>query len=171
MIQTTGNAGPNIPDASKERDNKGASGFSRIYSIVFLVCKASGGWRPVIDLKQLNAHIFAPHFRMSNIGSVPSTVRKEDFAFKINRSEECLLLCTNPSRQLEVPTLCIREQSLQFRVLQFGLNTAPSGIYLSGAHSGSLPSLSRDISNPISQRLVIHTTQTIKFCFATSLSF
>ena len=27
----------------------------------FLVRKASEGWCPVIDLKQLNAHIFAPH--------------------------------------------------------------------------------------------------------------
>ena len=36
----------------------------RFYSNVFLVCKASRGWRPVIDLKSLNAHILAPHFRM-----------------------------------------------------------------------------------------------------------
>ena len=32
------------------------------YSNVFLLRKASGGWRPVIDLKSLNAHIHAPHF-------------------------------------------------------------------------------------------------------------
>ena len=30
------------------------------YSNVFLVRKASGGWRPVIDLKQLNHHIDTP---------------------------------------------------------------------------------------------------------------
>ena len=34
------------------------------YSNIFMVRKASGGWRPVIDLKSLNAHIYAPHFRM-----------------------------------------------------------------------------------------------------------
>ena len=40
--------------------------------------KASGGWRPVIDLKQLNHHIDAPHFRMHNISSVLSTVEKKE---------------------------------------------------------------------------------------------
>ena len=35
-----------------------------LYSTLFLFRKASGGWRPVTDLKQLNTHIDAPHFRM-----------------------------------------------------------------------------------------------------------
>ena len=35
-----------------------------------MVRKASGGWRPVIDLKQLNHHIDAPHFR---------TTKQQDF--------------------------------------------------------------------------------------------
>ena len=47
------------------------------YSNVFLVRKASGGWRPVIDLKNLNAHIHAPHFRMFTTSSVLSSVEKE----------------------------------------------------------------------------------------------
>ena len=45
------------------------------YSNVFLVRKASGGWHPVIDLKSLNAHIWAPHFRMYTTSSVLSTGR------------------------------------------------------------------------------------------------
>ena len=48
------------------------------YSNVFLVRKASGGWRPIIDLKNLNAHIHAPHFRMFTTNSVLSSVRKGD---------------------------------------------------------------------------------------------
>ena len=47
------------------------------YSNVFLVYKASGGWRPVIDSKQLNHHIDAPHFCMHTISSVLSTVEEE----------------------------------------------------------------------------------------------
>ena len=43
-----------------------------------MVRKASGGWRPVIDLKQLNHHIDAPHFRMHTISSVLSTVKKRN---------------------------------------------------------------------------------------------
>ena len=47
------------------------------YSNVFLVRKASG-WCPVIDLKSLNTHIWAPHFRMFTTSSVLSTVPKGD---------------------------------------------------------------------------------------------
>ena len=54
------------------------------YSNVFLIRKASGGWRPVIDLKNLNAHIHAPHFRMFTTNSVLSSVRKGDYVFKID---------------------------------------------------------------------------------------
>ena len=53
------------------------------YLNVFLVRKASGGWRPVIDLKQLNHHIDAPHFRMHTISSVLNTVERGDYTFKI----------------------------------------------------------------------------------------
>ena len=78
----SGYVGTNIPYASEERDNRGASQFPRILLNIYLVRKASGGWCPVIDLKSLNAHIYAPHFRMFNISSVLSTVRKGDYAFK-----------------------------------------------------------------------------------------
>ena len=54
------------------------------YSNLFLVRKASGGWRPVIDLKRLNTYIHAPHFHMFTISSVLSTIRKGDYAFKID---------------------------------------------------------------------------------------
>ena len=54
------------------------------YSNVFLVHKALGGWCRVIDLKQLNTHIYTSHFRMHTISSVLSTIEKEDYVFKID---------------------------------------------------------------------------------------
>ena len=51
------------------------------YLNAFMVRKASGGWHPFIDLKQLNHHIDAPHFCMHTISSVLSTVKKGDYAF------------------------------------------------------------------------------------------
>ena len=54
------------------------------YSNVFLVQKASGGWRQVIELKRLNAHIYAPHFRMFTISLVLSIVRKGDCTSQID---------------------------------------------------------------------------------------
>ena len=49
-------------DASEEHDYGAAN--SRIFSYVFLVHRASGGWQSVIDLKHLNAHLDAASFRM-----------------------------------------------------------------------------------------------------------
>ena len=75
--ENSGNARANIPDASEECDNRGASGFSRIVFKRF-PGKASGVWHSVIDLKQLNAYIYAPH----TISFVLSTVPKGDYTFK-----------------------------------------------------------------------------------------
>ena len=52
------------------------------YANMFLVRKSSGEWRPVIDLKGLKAHIFAPHFQMFSISPVLTTVRKRDYGSK-----------------------------------------------------------------------------------------
>ena len=96
------------------------------YSNVFLVHKASGGWRPVIDLKSLKAHISAPHFRMSTTGSVLSTVRKGDYAFKIDLQDAYfhvpVLILPGSRKYLR---FAFKNKVYQFRVLPFGLNTAP----------------------------------------------
>ena len=73
-----------------------------LYSNVFLVCKSSGGWCPVIDLKQLNAHIFTPHFLICTISSVLSTVwiRKGDYEFKTDLQDVYLPIQTAGSTYL-----------------------------------------------------------------------
>ena len=68
-----------------------------LYSNVFLVRKASGGWRPVIDLKNLNGHIHAPHFRMFTTSSVLSSVRKGDYAFNIDLQDAYFHVPIHPS--------------------------------------------------------------------------
>ena len=72
VLEDPGNARANIPNASYPPDTPG------FYSNVFLVHNASGGWHPVIDLKQLNAHIYTPDFRMHTVSSVLSTVKRGD---------------------------------------------------------------------------------------------
>ena len=47
--RSTGNKRANIPDASEERDNRDSPEFYSNVSFHFLLRKASGGWRPVID--------------------------------------------------------------------------------------------------------------------------
>ena len=36
----------------------------RLTSPLFVVPKSGGGWRPIIDLRQLNQYIDSPHFKM-----------------------------------------------------------------------------------------------------------
>ena len=90
------------------------------YSNIFLVHKASGGWHPVIDLKQLNNHINAPHFCMHTISSVLSMVERGQ-----NRSAGCVLSCTNTSGLRKYLRFSFKNKVYQFQVLSFSLNTAP----------------------------------------------
>ena len=94
------------------------------YSNVFLVRKASGGWRPVIDLKNLNSHIHAPHFRMFTTSSVLSSVEKGDYAFKIDLQDAYFHVPIHPSSRKYL-RFAFENRVYQFRVLPFGLNTAP----------------------------------------------
>ena len=59
-------------------------------------------------------------------------------------------MCTNTSRQQEVPMLCLQKQGISIPSTYLRSQHFPSGIYLSEAHSGSLPPSSREISNSIS---------------------
>ena len=94
------------------------------YSNVFLVRKASGGWPPVIDLKNLNAHIHAPHFRMFTTSSVLSSVEKGDYAFKIDLQDAYFHVPIHPSSRKYL-RFAFENRVYQFQVLPFGLNTAP----------------------------------------------
>ena len=101
------------------------------YSNVFLVRKASGRWRPVIDLKSLNAHILAPHFRMFTTSSVLSTVRKGDYAFKIDLQDAYFHVPIHPSSR----KVCFRKQGLSV-----------SGTPLLSEHSPSVTRLGHKVT-------------------------
>ena len=94
------------------------------YSNIFLVRKASGGGRPVIDLKNLNAHIHAPHFRRFMTSSVLSSIRKGDYAFKIDLQDAYFQVPIHPSSRKYL-RFAFENKVYQFQVLPFGLNTAP----------------------------------------------
>ena len=119
-----GHAGTNFPYAPKERDNGVPPNSPGFYSHVFLVRKASGGWRPVIDLKSLNAHIHTPHFRMFTTKSVLSFVQRGDYAFKIDLQDAYFHVPIHPSSRKYL-RFALENRVYQFQVLPFGLNTAP----------------------------------------------
>ena len=102
-----GHAGTDQPHAPKERNNRGASEFIR-----------------VIDLKNLNAHIHAPHFCMFTTNSVLSSIRKGDYAFKIDLQDAYFHVPIHPSSR-KCLRFAFENKVYQFQVLPFGLN--PSG--------------------------------------------
>ena len=77
------------------------------YWNVFLVRKASGGWRPVTDLKQLNHHINAPHFHNHTISSGPSTVERGDYGLQ----DVYFQVLIHPDSR-KYPYFCLRKQSI-----------------------------------------------------------
>ena len=68
-----------------------------------------------------------------------------------NRSAACILSCTNTSRQLEVPSFCLRKQGIPVSSTSLQSEHCPSGTYSPGTYSGSLLPSSRDIGNSISR--------------------
>ena len=122
------------------------------YPNLFLVRKASGGWRPVIDLKNLNAHIHAPHFRMFTTSSVLSSVEKGDYAFKIDLQDAYFHVPIHPSSRKYL-RFAFKNRVYQFQVLPFGLNKAPQVFYSFGAHGDSIPAPSGGFGDTISGRL------------------
>ena len=81
-------------------------------------------WRPVIDLKQLNHHIDAPHFRMHTISSVLSTIERGDYTFKIDLQHAYFHVLIHPD-SWNYLLFAFKNKVYQFRVLHFSLNTAP----------------------------------------------
>ena len=148
-----GNARANIPDASKEQDHSNTSGYSRV--AFKHIPGTQSVWRVASSnrFKTTEPHIYAPHFHMHTISSVLRTIKRGDYAFQ-KRFEGCVLPCTNTSRQQEVPTFGLRKQGISVPSTSLRSEHCPSGIYSSGAHSGSLPPSSGVIGNSISQRLV-----------------
>ena len=137
------------------------------YSNVFLVHKASGGWRPVTDLKQLNHHIDAPHFRM-HTSSVLSTVKRGDYAFKIDLQDAYFHVLIHPDSRKYL-LFAFKKKVYQFRVLPFGLKVPPQvfthlghrvAAYLDRQEISVIPYLDDWlIHNPDRQVLLRHQSQ------------
>ena len=52
------------------------------YGRLFVVPKASGGWRPVLDLSTLTLYLEYKRFRMETVSSIRDAIRPEDWRFQ-----------------------------------------------------------------------------------------
>ena len=94
------------------------------YSCLFLVQKASGSWRPIIDLSTLNDYITSSHFRMETPRSVLSSIRPGDWMISLDLQDAYLQVPVHHDSRRYL-RFVVAGKSFQFRVLCFGLTTAP----------------------------------------------
>ena len=97
------------------------------YSRLFLVEKASGGWRPVIDLSPFNEFVQQTPFKMetaSSASSVLLSVRKGDFLASIDLKDAYFQIPVHTSSGKWLSFVSDGTVH-QFKVLCFGLSTAP----------------------------------------------
>ena len=97
------------------------SGF---FSPMFVVPKKDGGWRPIINLRKLNAFLSVFHFKMENINSVRDVIQENDYMGKIDLKDAYL---TVPvwEKHRKYLKFAWGGQCYQFKSLPFGLATAP----------------------------------------------
>ena len=93
------------------------------YSRLFLVQKASGSWRPIIDLSTLNGYVTSSHFHMETPQSVLRSIRPGDWMISLDLQDAYLQVPVHRDscRYLRF----VQGRTYQFRDLCFGLTTTP----------------------------------------------
>ena len=94
------------------------------YSRLFLVEKATGSWRPVIDLSTLNTFIRQTPFKMETVASVLNAVQENDLLASLDLKDAYCQVPVHPSSR-KFLRFVSQGTVYQFKVLCFGLSTAP----------------------------------------------
>jgi len=94
------------------------------YAKVFLVPKKGGKWRPVFNLKPLNAHVQKRAFKMATVRSVAQSIRPGDLAVSLDLKDAYLHVPIAPPHRKFLKFI-FRGRTYQFTVLPFGLSSAP----------------------------------------------
>ena len=94
------------------------------YSRLFLVEKATGGWRPVIVLSHLNDFVQLTPFKMETVASVLLSVREGDFLASLDLKDAYFQIPIHGSSR-KLLRFMSEGTVYQFKALCFGLSTAP----------------------------------------------
>ena len=94
------------------------------YSRLFLVPKPDGSFRPIIDLKKLNQFLVVPSFKMETLFSIIAALQPQEWLTKIDLKDAYhhILVHVNIRKYFR---FVVAGTVFQFRVLPFGLSTAP----------------------------------------------
>jgi hypothetical protein len=101
--------------------NQHSPGF---YGRIFVVPKANGGWRPVLDLSHLNLFLRKIKFRMETPQSVRAAIRPGDWATSIDLTDAYFHVLIHRVHR-KFLRFVWKERVFQFRALPFGLSLAP----------------------------------------------
>ena len=123
------------------------------YSRLFLVEKATGGWRPVIDLSHLNDFVQLTPFKMETVASVLLSVREGDFLASLDLKDAYFQIPIHGSSR-KLLRFHVGGDSLpvQSPVLR-SVDCSP-GLYQSLRGGVGLGSRSRNSTAPLPGRLV-----------------
>ena len=94
------------------------------YSRLFLVKKASGSWRSIIDLSTLNHYVTSSRFHMETPRSVLNSIRPGDWMISLDLQDAYLQVPVHHDSRRFL-RFVLDGKPFQFRVLCFGLTTAP----------------------------------------------
>ena len=94
------------------------------YSRLFITPKVTGGWQLVIDLSCLNRFVRLAHLRMETAHSVLQSIRSGDWMISLDLQDAYLQVPVHPQSRRYL-RFCLGDQVYQFRVLCFGLSSAP----------------------------------------------
>ena len=92
------------------------------YSRLFLVKKASGSWRPIIDLSTLNDYITSSRFHMETPRSVLNSICPGDWMISLDLQDAYLQVPVHHDSRRFL-RFVVDGKPFQFRVLCFGLTT------------------------------------------------
>ena len=95
-----------------------------LYGRIFVVPKASGGWRPVLDLSPLNVFLRNVPFQMETAASLRDAMHPGDWATSIDLRDAYFHLLIHPHDQKWLRFVW-RDKIFQFCALFFGLAPAP----------------------------------------------
>ena len=94
------------------------------YSRLFVATKASGGWRPVLDVSPLNKYVVKTKFSMETSKTVLEAIGQADFMITIDMKDAYFHVPIHP-RDKRYLRFVYDQKVLQFNNLCFGLSTAP----------------------------------------------
>ena len=94
------------------------------YNRLFTVPKASGGWRPVLDVSSLNKHVDLTPFSMESPRTVMGAIRHLDWMFTIDMKDAYFHVPIHQDSQRYL-RFVFEGRTYQFKALCFGLSTAP----------------------------------------------